>query len=349
MEENNSAPSVRETLQRVADRGGYQLKTAWAEDRAWLLWPTREAFWPIPPKSDGEDILDRYFPLPADFDFNDALHAPTVGYARHYRRGRHPDPKEQREKLKALANKYQESDDSMTTEGLADLAAQRNALKIQIRYDGRRLRGGPLREIRSLLMVWLNEALDRRSSEGREGIALSWPQETAIHHARGLWQNISRGASVEELKEKSDWLDALFKHGSEVLARAQHDRIVEVLEDRDCILEKSAYLREKFRLCESILWSVLNDEEVPPFDDLRRRASGSDDKRVVHLPQKEWIVEKYWEIRKEHRGWINARIIEEVQMQYADRFGDELRKRHGEDVNVIPSEKTIRDYRDGKR
>jgi hypothetical protein len=316
--------STKETLRRIAKGKPYRTHLEWSEDRGWLTWSAHS-----------DEQLDEHFPLPATFLYSAALSSPSVKYLRYYRKGI-PNFEKREADLKELSRKYQADDGYVKEKLLPALVARRDAIETQLHRNGERLRSGPLTKIRSLLMVWLAEALD--DSEDTFSVH---------HHAGGIWQNISSGMTLDELRE-SEWLDKIQEHGSKILAKAQRARIEEVLEDRAPILEESDSLREQHRLCERLVLAAINDEPVPPFETMRNRENPITDHRAVHLPQKDWIVNKYWKIKRAN-NYTNAETIEKVQIKYAERFGDLLRDKHGDEVNVMPSEKTIRDYRDGNR
>ena len=289
--------------------------------------------------------MERLFPFLPDFEFNAVSQAPSVWFLKRYRE-QFRDGFEQIEKRRELAERYQKRDGYVDEKLLPALVARRDALKTQIQYDGERLRSGPLKEIKSLLMVWLEEAVKEGSNRSRsDGYFI---QASPHYRVTGLWKKISLGVRTEELNKEGGWLDMLSEHGNRVLANAQRSRILEVLEDRDRILEQSAPIKDQFRLCETILQRVLNNDPIPPYETLQRQAAGLHDKRQVHLHHKDWIVERYWAKRQE-KGCNHGKAVEEIQQEYAEKFGSELRERHGQDVSVMPSEKTIRDYRDGER
>lgn len=243
-------------LRRFAKQKGYRSVFEWSEDKGWLLWTSAAA------RETGLDI-DRRFPLPPDFTFDAGLSYPTVAYLSRYRRADAVEKRLRKWKteIKAFLDRYQRENDGRINETmLPALRARRDALQTQIHYNGERLRTGPLAKIRSLLMVWYAEAWDEEARDEEENTKTGW--NLLDHHADGLWNNISHGASVRDLRENG-WLEVLGRHDLPILSEAHRERILEKLSSRDHLIEETLPIADQLRKCEVGLQAALHNDPVP--------------------------------------------------------------------------------------
>ena len=267
--------SVPADLLRIADDGGHEVKHS--PVGSWLTWGTNSSL-----KSVGDSsVLSALFPDPEIMKYSDGsgfyfTPSPTPSYVVSF------EPADFESEQNEVWTFYQQADHAFVDEdsGTVELGKQHglitvnNRLKEQLRITGRLLKEGPLAAIRGILKVWFVETAHRLGERIKAQSVNRVDAEREIEQlwddAEFLWSDFKKGRCGDELNERIN--DTLLRQDTpDVLARHARDGFSYLLFWRDRLLAYAYPLYRKHMICESMLLSADQGEEVLGWEEMKRQ------------------------------------------------------------------------------